>query len=570
MSEYRSPGSVGPLSPNDSARIHATYRLLARALQASEVVGRDRRRWQSGALAASILCDVLSWLGIRGGTRSLPARVAVDLADLALWAGPCRSGWTAALTAQVPVDVESGIAYGARGFGFPLAAGAVSSLTRAIFGQKPDPIQHVPHAGAVIGGITVRHGEQVRMAQAHEEHEVELSAKGVRAFLAGQNSVAMGASSIIDQLKPVAVILGSDTPGSALNQVRAGWKDSLAEQAQQYAVFLDSAVRLWLHAHNDHPDLRGFVDVVDITEGDGTVLVTGYQARRIAESLEAQGLHGHVNIEVSGRREARVARPGRSFDLLVNGEVVSVPSDPSVSIRRFNPAPPTYFFGAWAALMPTRESDGDLPLHLALVCSAAYLSAGLRFFGKPPEDTVGQALWTGVGLSALQGIICARGCKVRRNTSGGHLFHGTFGIAPAGLLLAASRPVLSKGQQAGGFLLLSLVAAGAYLAAERPRGLVDFAFSLAHPTAAMIGMATVAQAAARATEQTAAAMRAQDEVVEAAAFERGRLRVLQLADSALKEAEAAFARHRDLDPIARSNVLSRLEAIRTAAAQLEV
>jgi hypothetical protein len=470
----------------------------------------------------------------------------------------------------VPVDVEAGIAYGAAGFAFPLAASVVSSLARRACGQLPDPAQHISHAGAVIGGIAVRRGERTRMARAREGHDAELSAKRVRAFLAGQNAVAMGASSIIDLLQPVAVLLGSDTIGSVLSQVRAGWKGSLAEQAQRHAVFLDSAVRLWLHEHNDHPDLRGFVDAADITEGDGTVLVTGYQARRIASLLEDCRLGGRVRIEVSGRREARNTLPGRSFSLLVNDEVLLVPEDPAVHVRPFNPAPPTYFFGAWAALMPMRRSDGALPVPLALICSAGYLAAGLRSLSRPADDTAGEALLIAVALSALQGIACGRGCKIRRKDNGSHMFHGTFGIAPAGLLLAATRPVLSKRQQLAGAGLLCIVAAAAFFGAERPRRVLDFVIALAHPFAAMVGMATVSDAAARATEELATQIRVEDDLVEASAFESGRRHVLQLAAAALAEAEATFSEQPDLDPLIRDNVRSRLQTIRVLAERYEL
>jgi hypothetical protein len=555
------------MMPKDSAMIYATYRVLARALQLSGARRQDRRGWRLTALGASVVCDAFLWRAIRRESVSFATRVGIDLADLALWAGPGRSDLTVAICTQVPADVEAGVAYGPAGFALPIISTGVSSVSRLLCGERPDPSAHIPHAGAVIGGIAVRHVERQRMNRAREVHAAELSAKAVRAFLAGQNEMAMGVSSIIDQLKPVAMLLESDAPGSVLNQVRAGWKDSLAEQTQQHAVFLDSAIRLWQQLHNDHPDLRGYVDFVNVAEGDGTTLVTGYQAGQLAQLLEARDLGETVRIEVV-RRETRATRPGRALDLRIDGEILTVPADPSARVDRFNPAPPAFFFGAWAALMPTRPSDGSLPLPLALACSAGYLAAGLRYFGRAPDDTAKEALLTGLALSAFQGTVCAAGCQVRRRDSGAHMFHGTYGIAPAGLLFAASRLYLSAGERRAALVLMGAVGAMSYLVAERPRSLVDLGTAMAHPVAAMIGMSAFAGAAARETERVAAELRLEDEDTEVASFGEGQRHVLHLAAAALAEAEAAFAQHTDLDPPVRESVAARLATIRELAVRL--
>jgi len=135
---------------------------------------------------------------------------------------------------------------------------------------------------------------------------------------------------------------------------------------------------------------------------------------------------------------------------------------------------------AWAAMMPARQSDGALPLPLALACSAAYLAGGLAFLGRAPEDAARGALWTGLAVGALQGAVCARCCPVRRR-AGAHLFHGTFGLAPAGLLLAASGPHLSAQERRAAVGVMAAVAAISYAVAERPRSLVDLVAAVAHP-----------------------------------------------------------------------------------------
>jgi hypothetical protein len=551
------------LAPADSARIFAIYRALARGLELAASRNQALPRWTRVATGLAGLADLAELRAIRRSRLSLGARLAIDLADIAFFAGPARTDLTTALTGLVAMDFEAGVAAGPFGLVVPLVATGVASLARMATGEPPDPAQGIPHVGAVIGGITIRRGERVRAERAREIHAAELSARRVRAFLAGQPDVAMGASTVIDQLKPVAILLEADEPGSTLNQIRAGWRESLAEQAQQHAVFLDSAVRVWEQLHNDHPDLDGYVTVT-IAEGDGTTLLTGYQARALANLLEALDLRSSVEFALR-RSPAAVSggtRPGRAFHLLVNGEALEVPADPSAKVVRFNPAPPAFFFGAWAALMPTRATDGNLPLSRALLCSAAFLIAGLALLGQPPEVSARRAQWTGTALAALQGAVCVTGCSVQRDRLGRHLFQGTYGIAPAGLLLAANRVHLSRRDRALAVVMLAAIVAATYRAADRPRSLVDLAVALGHPLAASLGMDAFARAAALATERIAAELSREDEEEEAAAFEDGRRHVLGLARVAFEEAVAAFAARTDLDSSVRASVGARLEAIR--------
>ena len=557
----------GSLAPADSARIHAAYRTLARGLELAAIRNDRVRRWRLAALGAAACADVLEWRAIRSSRVSLVARLAIDVADIAFWAGPAKADLTTALTGLVAMDFEAGVAKGPKGLAVPALGTATAGLVRLLHGEAPDLLQGVPHVGAVIGGMTVRRGERVRMQRAEEDHLAERSAKAVRAFLAGQGDVAMGASTIIDQLQPVAVLLEADKPGSVLNQVRAGWRESLADQAQQHAVFLDSAIRMWQQVHNDHPDLNGYVDVA-VDEGDGTMLVTGHQARALAQMLEDRDLRGRIRAAVV-HRAARIACPGQAFSLVVNDSEITVPADPDATIARFNPAPAAFFFGAWAALMPTRPTDGALPMPLALACAAAYLGAGLTFRGRTPEESAPSAQWCATALSALQGAVCLRGCAVRRDPAGRHLLQGTYGIAPAGLLLVANRGHLKPSETRFALALLAAIATIAYAAAESPRSPADLAVALGHPLAAMIGMDVVARAAAKATERLTSELRREDEEVEATAFEAGRQHVLALAKAALEEAEAIFASRGDLDDEVRDSVSARLSATRQLAAELD-
>ena len=566
------PARTATMSPSDSARLHAIYRALARGLELDAIRHQPRRHLRA-AVGLACLVDFAEWTWIRRSRLSLASRLLIDLADAAFWAGLAKADLTTAMTGVAAVDFEAGVVMGPRGLVVPLLATTAAGLARLASGEQPDAAQGVPHVGAVIGGVTVRRGERLRLQRAREVHRAELSAKRVRAFLAGQHDVALGASTVIDQLKPVAILLQADAPGSVLNQIRAGWRESLAIQAQQNAVFLDSAVRMWEQLHNDHPDLGAYVDVT-VAEGDGVTLLTGTQARALAEVLDARNLRGRVDIRVprgtaddgSGAHRGLRGPPGRAFRLLINDESVEVPADPAAPVDRFNPAPPAFFFGAWACLMPTRSSDGALPVPLALICSAAYVAVGLRFLGQAAETAAKRAQWAGICLAALQGAVCAAGCTVRRDRLGRHLFQGTYGIAPAGLLLAANRSRLPSRDRHVAAGLLAAIAAAAYFAADRPRSVLDLAVALGHPVAAMLGMDVFARAADRETVRLSEELSREDDEAAAAAFAEGRRHVLGLAQAAFDEAVAAFATRADLDDDVRSSVAARLAAIREMTA----
>ena len=80
-----------------------------------------------------------------------------------------------------------------------------------------------------------------------------LAAERRRAFLAGQNAVAMGASSAVDAIEGLVPIVGRPTRGSALWRLADGWKAQLSESTAAEATYLQVALLEWERGSQPSP-----------------------------------------------------------------------------------------------------------------------------------------------------------------------------------------------------------------------------------------------------------------------------------------------------------------------------
>jgi len=512
-----------------------------------------------------VACDLVVWRALKAGAISLPARLCIDLADVAFWSARSDVELVANLAAEIAVELEAGMSWGALGLAVPALEAAASTASRRARRSPADLQAHVPHFGAVLAGMALRWTERARLDEARLLHSAELSAKQVRSFLAGQNDVAMGAGSIVDQLTPIAMLLEASAPESPLTRVRAGWKASLADQSASHGVYLDQALRLWQQRHNEHPDLSGFV-VVTTREGEGTTLLTGYQARELAIGLEDLSLRGEVLVELAHKRSSgHTPRtpdrlPGREFDLLVNGMPVAVPKDPAVHVAEFEAAPVALLFGAFAALMPIRREDGSVPLGWAGLSCASYLVASRRFFQRrpaQPNDAVAVAL----GLAVSHGAVCSRFARAAHSAAGRQLYPGTYGLAPAMIVLPASWSGLSRAERHLVLVALAGITCLAYAVVDQPRSLLDLAWAMAWPMAGTVASITIPSAMARQSERLADELERDDRTAQAAAFEAGRKSVLDLVAKACEDAKSLLEMRRDLPDGVRAEIERRLAAI---------
>jgi len=549
-------------------RIFLTCRALGRYLQVFSPDGAARGGRHRVGLGACLVADAATWWAIRTQKVSLPARVALDAAELAYWSGVSPTGLQGSLASHISEHIEAGFSWGAAGFAIPLLDAGVSTLARTLTDGPREPAIPLALSGAVLAGGAVREVEQRRLGRARDEYEAELSARRGRSFLAGQNAIGMGASSVVDLLSTVAALLGTADAGSALFQVRAGWKASLAEQTQRHAVYLDQAVRVWEQLHNQHPDLMSDVDVV-VPEGVGTTLLSGPQAVALGLLLDERNLRGRVEVDVAEKWSPQDRLPGRPVELIVNGTTLLIPADPSVRLDEFNAAPPTFLFAAFMALIQTRKSAASVPPAWAALTAAVDLAAAGWFLDRPPRKAAGQQLLVGLATAVLQGGIFAAGARNRRTPAGAVLFPGTYGIAPVLLLLSANWHRLPRQHRAAALVTLALIAIGAYYTADDPKGLSDLVSELVWPVAALVGSTGVTAATEEEAARLLGELDATREVIEAAAFEEGRASVLALVCEAVDEAGKAFRARKDLDPDVADAIANRLDEIRVLLARLQ-
>src|SRR6266508_1029653 len=245
------------------SRFHVVYRLMIRLNQLGDPAGGARTTRGRWLLAGSAATDLAIWRWLRHANGlGLRRRLALDAMDTAIWSfAPYPDGYRdfAALPA-VPLAVEAGLSLRWKAMVLPVVNGAVTSLAQR---ARSQPVQLAPflwQALAVIAGDGFnRYNRRVR-ADLERVADGRLAAKEANATLAGQNAVAMGADTVIDQVQSIAPLFGRPVPGSALHELVDGWKTALAEATQRSAAYLGTVLAAWQRSHNTHPDLSRRVD----------------------------------------------------------------------------------------------------------------------------------------------------------------------------------------------------------------------------------------------------------------------------------------------------------------------
>jgi hypothetical protein len=513
-------------------------------------------------LAGFSALDVALAYSIRRERAPLGWRVALELADVAFWSAFGDEDPHPALAAMVASELEAGSKWGAWGLAVPMLATLSSTAGRLVAGRRPQPSTVFPHVAPVLIGLALRHQDRTKKDRALSERKAELSARRASAYLAGQHAVAMSAGSAVDQLLPVSFMLGDTGLGPALRRIRTGLKADLAEQSREHAIYLATAARLWEMAHNDHPDLRGYVEV-SVQPDHGTALLSALQASTLAAALEARQLSGVVTIAVAV--PSLGARPGQMLELLVNGQPLVLPASPSRRLPVLDPLPPVLIFAAWSALTPARRQDAWVPLPWALVIAASYGAvAWYRHSEGAPRDPA-RELADAVALAVAHGVLTAAFARNRHNASGTQLFPLTYGIAPAAAVLAINWQRAHTGHRWAALAALAATAVAGYWAAPPPRSARDLARSLAWPAAALVGCAAVVPESTQHTVMMTGALEGQDEAADAQAYQAGRQSVLRLVRAALAEADDALQASL-LSSRAKAEAGRRLDAVRSALA----
>ena len=360
--------------------LHLAVRVAVRVnqlLQHSGAASEGTGLWRA-ALPAFLVLDVVVWLVLRRNDRfGLSWRLPLDAADAAFWTAsplPENGSYDWAVLIAVPLAIETGVRVGWSGLVVPAGLLLSTGAAAAAAGKPISPIGVGWIVLCVAFGAAVfrycRHLDQ----RAELEHQRVLGAMRRRAFLAGQNDVAMGASSAVDAIEGLVPVLGRPQAGSALWRLADGWKSQLSAFTSQEAKYLQVALLEWERLHNRHPDLSGLVEV-RLEEGQGTTLLTAGQVRHLARSLDDLHLHGTVAVRLVDHDAVRL--PGQALRLDVDGRTMLVRSDPGAKPPPFDPCAVTYVYMVVLCMAATLEPLGDMPLPAATAGGLTCVVAGL-------------------------------------------------------------------------------------------------------------------------------------------------------------------------------------------------
>lgn len=360
--------------------LHLAYRLTYRSVQLLEPTGAAAEGaglWRF-ALPAFLVLDVLVWHVLRRSERfGLAWRLPLDALDTAFWTmSPLPASGVAdfAILIAVPLAVEAGVRMGALALVVPGAVFVTTTVGAAAVGK---PIQFAGvlwvAVGATVGMAFFRYCQHLDQ-RAQLERERFLAAARRRAYLAGQNSVAMGASSAVDAIEGLVPVLGRPPTGSALWRLADGWKSQLSTSTAQEARYLQVALLEWERLHNAHPDLSGLVRFA-IGEGQGTTLLSVAQVRQFGEVLDRLPLRGRVLVALEDLTETHL--PGQELRLEVGGHRVVIPADRRAAPAPMDPAAVAYYYVAILVAGWILPPSGRVPPHLIAAGIAICIAAGV-------------------------------------------------------------------------------------------------------------------------------------------------------------------------------------------------
>jgi hypothetical protein len=231
-------------------RMLLSFKLITRLFEALVALQAGFGHGWPLALAA-LGCAVLDCLlapALSGPGRRVLPRLALDTLDVTLWSLALPGSGDVVVVGASPVITETGLWYGARGLAAPVLIGGAATAAEAAVGHFT-LLTLVWPGFAALGGqlirtyLLARWREEARVMRHHIEAAVS------QAELAGQNSVAMGADSVVDLLVRTAPLIAQYEP-SPIPAPFSGWKATLAEACGRQSTYLGVALLRWQRAYN--------------------------------------------------------------------------------------------------------------------------------------------------------------------------------------------------------------------------------------------------------------------------------------------------------------------------------
>ena len=346
MPTQASPGpwERGTILLAQRARFHTTYRLAVRAHQAISLRRAGAANWQLFLTAACGIGDVAGALVLRSAQQfALMPRLILDMVDTAAWSLASEDSYDLPVLAGVPLASEAGIRLGATGFLVPVANAGLTAMVRRRFRRPANIWSFRWQAMAVAFGAGLAAYEASRRRAVEARHAQLMEAERQRAFLVGQNAVACDADSVVDLISRTYPLLQVEGGNSSADRILSSWKASLAANTSSQATYLGVALARWQRRHNAHPDLSSDV-MIQLSEDQGTVVLTPKQAQVLEALLDDIALSGKVPISLANPIESRL--PNRPRRLVVDHHPVELPADPRARLAPLDVGPVALLAGA--------------------------------------------------------------------------------------------------------------------------------------------------------------------------------------------------------------------------------
>ncbi|GAA5067880.1 hypothetical protein GCM10023259_062690 [Thermocatellispora tengchongensis] len=422
----------------------------------------------------------------------------------------------------------------------PLAVGTATAAALLLAGRPVTLSAFVWPVFGLLGGALIRRYWEPRTHRRLRLAEIERQAARAQAVLAGRNSVAAGADTVVDVLTRTWPLLAA--PGEPAGAPLAAWRRRMAEETAGQAAYLRTALLRWEERHNSAgPDLSR--DVAFGPIADGTLLLSARQVAALYARLDSLGLTGHVPV-----RAVRSAPPGLEQELRVGPHRVLLPADPRPAAPAFDLGAPILAIAAPGTLAHSWPQMDGVPLAATVPLAGLALVlawfAHLRIARRGPAAH-GTVLAVALAHGGLVSFVATAEFE--------HLYSGGLPRIPSLHFLLWCGPLTAMYLR--DLAPLARVAAAAYLAAVPITAVALFQpvpvgweglSALVWPLAFTVGASGVRDSLERDGAALAQALAREHDAAVADGFRTGRAEVLGLVERAAQEAAERLRTRRDV------------------------
>jgi hypothetical protein len=537
------------------------YRLTVRAGQGAELRA-SKPIWRIW-LYTSALADVgLAWLLRRTDRSLLAPRLLTDGLGTAIWSQAPSDNVELAVLPGVPLALESGYRYGLGGLVVPLSAAALTSMLRTLRKRRITLTPFRWQILATLFGIAAAMLETRHREETLERTNREIEARTYRAWLAGQNDVAMGADSVVDDLCRISPLLGDEIADRAIGPIVRAWKQALATNTETGAVYLGNALAQWQRRHNNfQPDLSADV-WFDVAPGMGTQILTAWQSEWLATACDRLALTGRVPVSASTSDQKR--RPGMQLRLMFGTGSIQIPSDNEHDIQPFDVGPIALAAGAYWVFDSTTSLNAQCarcavwPISVANAFSAVWAQRQVTHRG---DASHGAILAVACATSIAQAVASSLTIGQPRGSQGNQRLPFLTGLNVMGMMLPLYWRDLNKHERMGVLCALGVTfGLGAWLYPEKIA-----AESIRRELHWVGASSWTAARLRRSLDENAESLRlslaAHSNQTEQVAFSEGRSFVVQLVSEARYSLGRQLDRSQHLDDRLRVEAKRRLHAV---------